>query len=264
MSASARSGRADFPSGLLGCCMLSLTGILGCATAPETSPDHASPSPRDPKRTATQVPGQARPPQPEPPPSAAVVDPIPDWDEPEDKRLRTCGWVVAIRAGTEPQQAVINLGSRHDLVLADSLFVLRSRRTIIELVAEEVGVNLTTCKMGRSFLGTQRPIKLRLGDRVLVEDKGVGSQILPGPPVPEIHGVVRATKDSVEPPLVLLNVGSDDEVEEGFRFSIYRGTSFVGKVVVERVLKDSSGCRVLFVVEGERVRPGDKAATRLQ
>ena len=39
---------------------------------------------------------------------------------------------------------------------------------------------------------------------------------------------------------------------------------FVGKVVVEKVLRDSCGCRVLFTKEGESIQVGDAAATRLQ
>jgi len=85
-----------------------------------------------------------------------------------------------------------------------------------------------------------------------------------GPPVPAIDAKVAAFRDDPPPGLVLLTVGSDDKVEKGFQFSIYRGAVFVGKVVVEKVLKDSCGCRVLFVKEGERIQVGDAAATRLQ
>ena len=75
---------------------------------------------------------------------------------------------------------------------------------------------------------------------------------------------VAATKFDVEPGLVLLDVGREEGVEEGYRFSIYRGTTFLGKVQVERVLRDSAGCRVLFLAEGASLSAGDSAATRLQ
>lgn len=86
---------------------------------------------------------------------------------------------------------------------------------------------------------------------------------VPGPPVPAIDGRVVAVKNDVEPALVLLSVGQEDQVEAGFRFSIYRDSIFLGKVVVERVLRDSAGCRVLFTVEGEQLLAGDAAATRI-
>ena len=100
----------------------------------------------------------------------------------------------------------------------------------------------------------------------LYENQGVsfGYRPLSGPPVPLIKGEVAATKFDVEPGLVLLDVGREEGVEKGYRFSIYRGTSFLGKVLVERVLQDCAGCRVLFLVEGASLRAGDSAATRLQ
>ncbi len=85
-----------------------------------------------------------------------------------------------------------------------------------------------------------------------------------GPPVPAIDARVLRVKEDVSPGLVLLSVGSNDKVEKGFHFSIYRGSEFVGKVIVEKVLADSCGCRVLFTKEGLSVAPGDEAATRLQ
>jgi hypothetical protein len=100
----------------------------------------------------------------------------------------------------------------------------------------------------------------------LVESPGCSFEdlgILPGPPLPSIDGVLVATKDDVNPGLVLLSVGSQAGVEAGFCFSVYRDQTFLGKVVVERIGEDWAGCRVLFLVEGERLQAGDLAATRL-
>lgn len=88
--------------------------------------------------------------------------------------------------------------------------------------------------------------------------------LVSGPPVPAIDATVAAVKADVSPALLLLSVGSDDRVEKGFHFSIYRGTTFIGKAVVEKVLRGSCGCRVLFLRDGETILPGDSAATRLQ
>lgn len=85
----------------------------------------------------------------------------------------------------------------------------------------------------------------------------------PGPPVPAIDGHVVSVSPATSLS-VMLSVGSDHMVEVGYRFSIYRGPEFVGKVVVERTLPGRSACRLLFVADGEAVRPGDSAATRLQ
>jgi hypothetical protein len=100
----------------------------------------------------------------------------------------------------------------------------------------------------------------------MLEDHGGVNiaSIVQGPPVPAIAAKVAAVKNEVNPALVLLSVGSDDKVEKGFHFSVYRGSEFIGKVVVEKVLRDSCGCRVLFTKTGASIAPGDAAATRLQ
>ncbi len=111
-------------------------------------------------------------------------------------------------------------------------------------------------------------VRKRLRDKELLiamaENAGVNFELLvPGPPVPAIDGTVVAVKTDVNPPLVLLSVGSDDKVEKGFHFAIYRQGQYVGRVVVERVLRDSAGCRVLFTADGQQIQSGDSAATRL-
>lgn len=116
-----------------------------------------------------------------------------------------------------------------------------------------------------SFAETRKQLKDKETILAMLEDRGVNiTSIVAGPPVPAIDAKVAAVKTDVSPALVLLSVGSDDKVEKGFHFSIYRGSEFVGKVVVEKVLRDSCGCRVLFTKEGQSIQAGDSAATRLQ
>lgn len=90
------------------------------------------------------------------------------------------------------------------------------------------------------------------------------SRQLEGPPVPPIDAVVLEVGRTREPAGVRLSVGWADGVEKGYQFSVYRGSTFVGKVVVERVRAGSCDARVLFTREGESVQRGDAAATRLQ
>ena len=82
-------------------------------------------------------------------------------------------------------------------------------------------------------------------------------------PVPPINGKVAGVKADVSPALVLVTVGKDDKVEKGFQFTVYRGSQFVGKVIVEKVNADSAGCRVLFTAPGQVIKAGDDVATRL-
>jgi predicted nucleic acid-binding Zn-ribbon protein len=91
----------------------------------------------------------------------------------------------------------------------------------------------------------------------------VGTLVINHKPVPPINGKVAGVKADVTPALVVVTVGKDDKVEKGFQFTVYRGAEFVGKVVVEKVNADSSGCRVLFTAPGKVIKAGDDVATRL-
>ncbi|MBI4577313.1 MAG: hypothetical protein HY722_13725 [Planctomycetes bacterium] len=82
-------------------------------------------------------------------------------------------------------------------------------------------------------------------------------------PAPFIEAVVMAVKDDIEPGLVLLNVGENQRVQKGYEFTVYRNDEFVAKVIVERVLRDMSGARVLFQKPEANIQVGDKAATRV-
>jgi hypothetical protein len=87
--------------------------------------------------------------------------------------------------------------------------------------------------------------------------------VVGSPPMKPINGLVAGIDESTSPATVLLTVGRDQGVERGYRFTIYRGDEFIGKVVVSKLMADSSGCRVLFMNPGKSIRSGDSAATRL-
>lgn len=78
-------------------------------------------------------------------------------------------------------------------------------------------------------------------------------------PPPAIEGKVLAYHGPTR--LVLLSVGRQDEVEEGYEFTVYRGTRFIARVKVEKVLPDMCGARVIFEVA--KIERGDEAATRV-
>ncbi|MBI3724934.1 hypothetical protein HY251_13410 [bacterium] len=115
-----------------------------------------------------------------------------------------------------------------------------------------------------SYADTRRSLKEKEIVLATMEERGwnVLSRGGRGRDVPAIDAKVVAVDDSV-PPRVVLSVGAEDKVEEGFQFSVYRGSEFVGKVRVERVGRESSTGRVLFTKEDARISAGDSAATRL-
>lgn len=133
----------------------------------------------------------------------------------------------------------------------------------LTILKDELEADIKTLRA--TYAETRKKLREKELLVAMVENAGVNiASLVPGPPVPAIDGTVVAVKSDIQPPLVLLSVGSDDQVEQGFEFSIYRNDKFVGKVVVERVLNDSAGCRVLFTADGQAIQQGDSAATRLQ
>lgn len=147
--------------------------------------------------------------------------------------------------------------------------VARQRRETAEgqvarLTALTTNLEQDLKDLRKDFAATRQDLREKDLLIAMAESQGVNLELLvPGPPVPSIDGRVMAVKNDMDPPLVLLSVGSDDKVQRGYHFSVYRGANFVGKVVVERVLRDSAGCRVLFTAEGQSIQSGDNAATRL-
>lgn len=83
----------------------------------------------------------------------------------------------------------------------------------------------------------------------------------PGPTVanrPKIRGVVEAV--NMDDKLVVLSVGTDQNVQPGRSFSVTRGGKPVAKVKVIEVYPDLSGAKVLSL-DGGDIEVGDKVVT---
>ncbi|MBF0245851.1 MAG: hypothetical protein HQL31_11390, partial [Planctomycetes bacterium] len=84
-----------------------------------------------------------------------------------------------------------------------------------------------------------------------------------GEPDVPIHGKVMSVRPDVN--VVLLSVGMKDSVKEGFRFTIYRGGEYIGKVQVESVYPQMASAKILVDMnaKGKSIREGDNASTRV-
>ncbi|MCX7703306.1 MAG: hypothetical protein N2234_04295 [Planctomycetota bacterium] len=78
-------------------------------------------------------------------------------------------------------------------------------------------------------------------------------------PPPKIDGQVLASDEETK--LVVLSVGMEQGVKIGYQFTIFRGTRFIARVIVEKVWKDACGARVIFSVD--KIEKLDSASTRL-
>jgi len=89
--------------------------------------------------------------------------------------------------------------------------------------------------------------------------KKYGDGVIPGSVAPRIDAVVKAVEDK----LVVLSVGQDQKVQEGFEFTVYRGEKFIGKVKVTHVYPDLCGAMVIFTKENVAIHAGDRASTNI-
>jgi hypothetical protein len=77
---------------------------------------------------------------------------------------------------------------------------------------------------------------------------------------PALEAVVTGVSTDVN--LVLLSLGRDDGMKKGFELTIYRGSEYVGKVIVDQVQKDHCTAYSVKAVERTPIRVGDRGTTR--
>jgi uncharacterized protein YhaN len=78
---------------------------------------------------------------------------------------------------------------------------------------------------------------------------------------PKIDGVVLGVSDKAN--LVLISVGKKDKVQVGYKFTVYRGSAYVSKLVVDKVEDGWSACRELKDFRKEEIQQGDNVSTRV-
>jgi hypothetical protein len=154
--------------------------------------------------------------------------------------------------------------------LQDALHTAQGEKELAEaqvarVTSMKVALEKDLAEVRKDFTAT----KQKLIDSQLVMDElerqgvPISTLVINHKPVPPIRGKVAGVRTDVQPALVLLTVGKDDKVEKGYPFTVYRGNEFVAKVVVEKVMADSAGCRVLFTAAGKTIKQGDDVATVL-
>lgn len=78
---------------------------------------------------------------------------------------------------------------------------------------------------------------------------------------PKIDGVVLGVSDKVN--LILISVGGKDKVQVGYKFTVYRGSQYVSKLVVDKVEDGWAACRELTDFRKDAVQQGDNVSTRV-
>ncbi len=78
-----------------------------------------------------------------------------------------------------------------------------------------------------------------------------------------LHAKVLAIRPDVD--IVLLSAGRDDQVKEGFQFTVFQGGTYKGKVIVESVYPNMCSARIVadLMAQSETIVEGDSASTRV-
>lgn len=90
-----------------------------------------------------------------------------------------------------------------------------------------------------------------------------GAKLSDFAPTPDIKAAVLDVSTSVEPGLIALNKGSKDGVVRGHTFQLYDGKTYKGEARVEFVHDNMCSAILTRKVDGQSIRQGDSAATRL-
>jgi predicted RNase H-like nuclease (RuvC/YqgF family) len=93
-----------------------------------------------------------------------------------------------------------------------------------------------------------------------VQDSGVSITSLFQRTKP-MNGQIVAVSREVD--LVMLSVGEDEGVAKGDKFTVYRGSQFIGQVVVEEPYKDMSAARIIKDMTKKEIQKGDSVTTRI-
>jgi hypothetical protein len=170
--------------------------------------------------------------------------------------------VIMVLKGRDDE--IRRLTSERDFFQRKFQEMMAQKNTAENQVARLTNIKLDLEKDKSDLLKSYTQTRKELNDKKLVlqklRDFGIPVEkiVLLQPP-PPIDAEVVAYDDPTR--LVLLSVGRKQGVEEGYEFTIYRGTRFIARVKVEKVLPDLSGCRIIFEVA--KIQKGDLAATRL-
>ena len=77
----------------------------------------------------------------------------------------------------------------------------------------------------------------------------------------KVDATVQAADNEMD--IYILSVGSADGVTEGYEFHVYRGSTYVATVVVDRVFPNHSSAHVKHHLKKSPIKPGDSASTYL-
>jgi septal ring factor EnvC (AmiA/AmiB activator) len=96
--------------------------------------------------------------------------------------------------------------------------------------------------------------------KMVMDAKGLRETDLVSHIPPPVEGLVVAVSDK---DLIEISLGSDDGIKEGHTLDVYRGNTYLGRVVIRRTAPDRAVGQIVKELQRGQIRKGDHVTTKL-
>ena len=77
---------------------------------------------------------------------------------------------------------------------------------------------------------------------------------------PKVEGIVLEVSDK---DLIEISIGKDDGLKEGHSLDVYRGNTFVGRILIRRTAPDRAVGQIIKELQRGQIKRGDRVSTKL-
>jgi septal ring factor EnvC (AmiA/AmiB activator) len=96
--------------------------------------------------------------------------------------------------------------------------------------------------------------------KMVLDANGLSEDSLVSHIPPKVEGVVLdvSTKDLIE-----ISIGRDDGLKEGHSLEVYRGSNYLGRIVIRRTAPDRAVGQIIRELQRGQIKRGDRVSTKL-
>jgi hypothetical protein len=95
--------------------------------------------------------------------------------------------------------------------------------------------------------------------KMVLDRNGLAPDSLVSHIPPKVEGVVRDVSDK---DLVEISIGSDDGLKVGHSLDVYRGTQYLGRIVIKKTNPDRAVGQVMKELQRGQIKKGDRVTTK--
>lgn len=98
----------------------------------------------------------------------------------------------------------------------------------------------------------------------LLRENGFDPTATPGEVVPQVRGIVSASRRDASGQMIEITVGADDGLRKGHTIEIFRGERYLGRAEIIRTEPDRAVARVIRKFQQGPIQENDHVATKLR